>query len=221
MLCSSLQPNGKSAMQSEQGRFFEAAPYNVAELVERCVRGDDQAQALFYTEHVDLVRRSAAYTLRSYSNESLLMSEVEDICNEVFIRLFADGCRSLRSLRNPKSVRAWLVTVTRRYTVDYIRKWAGQDRLHTAEMQEESEPYGQDAEQQAITGEREVMLTKCLSALSDEERLILTLFFVHGRKYIEIAAMTGRNINTVSAKLRRAKVKLRRLLEEERYECPH
>jgi RNA polymerase sigma factor (sigma-70 family) len=87
-------------------------------------------------------------------------------------------------------------------------------------MREESEPYGQDAEQQAITGEREVMLTKCLSALSDEERLILTLFFVHGRKYIEIAAMTGRNINTVSAKLRRAKVKLRRLLEEERYECP-
>jgi RNA polymerase sigma-70 factor (ECF subfamily) len=148
------------------------------------------------------------------------MSEVEDICNEVFIRLFADGCRSLRSLKKPKSVRAWLVTVTRRYTVDYIRKWAGQDRLRTAEMREESEPYGQDAEQQAITGEREVILTKCLSALSDEERLILTLFFVHGRKYIEIAAMTGRNINTVSAKLRRAKVKLRRLLEEERYECP-
>ena len=207
-------------MQNEQGTFVGTAPDGVAELVERCVRGDDQAQALFYTEHVDLVRRSAAYTLRSYSNESLLMSEVEDICNEVFIRLFADGCRSLRSLKKPKSVRAWLVTVTRRYTVDYIRKWAGQDRLRTAEMREESEPYGQDAEQQAITGEREVMLTKCLSALSDEERLILTLFFVHGRKYIEIAAMTGRNINTVSAKLRRAKVKLRRLLEEERYECP-
>ena len=190
----------------------------VGALVERCVRGDDQAQALFYTEYVDLVRRSAAYTLRTYSIESPVMSEVEDICNEIFARLFADGCRSLRSLRNPRSIKAWLVTVARRYTVDYIRKWAGQDRLHATDACEEHEPYGGDAEKQVVNRERDAMLMKCLSALSDEERLILTLFFVHGCKYIEIAAMTGRNINTVSAKLRRAKAKLRRLLKEERYE---
>ncbi|MFH0777503.1 MAG: RNA polymerase sigma factor [Candidatus Eisenbacteria bacterium] len=206
-------------MQNEQGTLIGNAPDDVAELVNRCVRGDDQAQALFYTQHVDVVRRSAAYTLRSYSNESPLINEVEDICNEVFVRLFTDSCRSLRSLRNPKSVKAWLVTVTRRYTVDYIRKWGG-DRVRRVEMREEHESYGSDSEQQVANGERDVMLSRCLSALSDEERLILTLFFVHGRKYIEIAAVTGRNINTVSAKLRRAKAKLRRLLEEERYECP-
>jgi RNA polymerase sigma factor (sigma-70 family) len=90
-----------------------------------------------------------------------------------------------------------------------------------AEVREDHEVYGSDCGQQAMTGERDLVLSRCLSALSDEERLILNLFFMHGRKYVEIAEMTGRNVNTVSAKLRRAKAKLRRLLEEEHYENPY
>jgi RNA polymerase sigma factor (sigma-70 family) len=194
---------------------------NIGDLIVCCVRGDDRAQAFFYTEYVEVIRRTVVRKLQSLSIGPPLLSEVEDICNDIFTRIFADNCRVLSSVRTPGSIRAWLVTLARHNTVDYVRKWAGRGRLSAVEVREEHEVYGSDCGQQAMTGERDEVLSRCLSALSDEERLILNLFFMHGRKYVEIAEMTGRNVNTVSAKLRRAKAKLRRLLEEEHYENPY
>ena len=54
-----------------------------------------------------------------------------------------------------------------------------------------------------------------LAALSGPDCLVLDLYYLHQLKYAEIADVLGHNINTVSARIRRAKTKLRALLEEE------
>lgn len=197
--------------------------FDVSELIERCVRGDDQAQAFFYTEYAQLVERAVTRTLTSVLAGSdgqgvPLRSEVDDICSEVFTRIFTDNCRVLTQLRNPHSIHAWLVTLSRNRTVDYIRKWSGRGAVEVAEARERPISYGQDAHEKAVANEREGVLRMCLECLSPGDRLVLELFFVQGLRYTEIAEVMGLNINTAAARLRRAKEKLRKQLEEARYE---
>jgi RNA polymerase sigma-70 factor, ECF subfamily len=194
---------------------------DVADLIVRCTRDDDQAQALFYTQYIEIIRRAVFRKLQSMSPDRALLGEIDDICNDIFTRIFADNCRALRTLRNPVSIRAWLVTLAKHYTVDYVRKWASRNLVNVEEVHEQQAVYGADSEAKAVANERDALLSRCLAALPDDECLVLTLFYIHGRKYVEIAAMTGRNINTVSAKIRRAKTKLRRLIEEQNYENPY
>jgi RNA polymerase sigma-70 factor (ECF subfamily) len=192
---------------------------DVADLIQRCIREDDQARAYFYAEHIETIRRAARRQLLSLSNGASFLDDVDDIANDVFARLFADDCRVLRSIRTPEAIGAWLVTVARRRALDYARKWEAQGAASFGCVAEAHEVYSvSNADRQALESERDHVLGRCLGALTDEERLLLRLFYEQGRKHVEIAEITGKNINTVSAKLRRARLKLRRLLEEERYE---
>jgi RNA polymerase sigma factor (sigma-70 family) len=67
----------------------------------------------------------------------------------------------------------------------------------------------------AIRREAQTELDEKLRALPPVDRLIVELFFMQGLKYCEIAEVTGLNINSVSAKLRRSKQKLRALMERD------
>jgi RNA polymerase sigma-70 factor (ECF subfamily) len=194
---------------------------DVRTLIERCVQGDDQAQALFYVEYANLVKHAVTRRLGSLTAGNPLRTEVEDICSEVFLKIFANRCRALTKLKKPQSIHAWLITLAHNHTVDYLRKWS--DRSHVPEDKTREQPalYSASSEHQVIAREQRGLLEQCLAALSDEERLILDLFYVEGLKYAEIAAVTGLNINTASAKLRRAKLKLRKLLEDERHELTY
>ena len=187
-------------------------------MIAGCLRGNDQARALFYVQYARLVHRAVSRKLSSLATPRPLQSEVEDICGEVFARIFAQGCRALSQLRNPESINAWLVTLAQHSTVDYLRKWSEAVDPYPEQTRETPSSYGSDCEEKVSASERNLVLGKCLAQLSEQERLIVNLFYVEGLKYAEIAEIMSMNINTMSAKLRRAKGKLRKLLEVERYE---
>ena len=199
---------------------------DVADLVERCLQGDDQAKAVFFSEYVNVVRCAVRRRLAGAPAATLLRSEIEDVCNDVFERLFRDNCQLFRKLRKPASIEAWLVTIAQNYTVDYLRKWSirhprtSDSQVSSAAdgVRDEGGVYGQSSDQYAMAVEQTDIVRKCVASLTAEERLMVDLFFTHGLKHAEVAGAMGLNINTVSAKLRRTKIKLRRLLEEERYE---
>ncbi|MCJ7837590.1 MAG: hypothetical protein MUP61_00040, partial [Burkholderiales bacterium] len=83
----------------------------VAELVERCLCGDDQAKALLFAEYADLARRAVVRKLAALGLLQTRRSEVADICHDLFERILADNCRMLERLHKPASINAWLVTV--------------------------------------------------------------------------------------------------------------
>ena len=154
-----------------------------------------------------------ASKLSSMTDMPVLRSDVEDIRNEVLARLLADGCRMLAGLKNPQRINAWLVVVTRNYVVDYVRKWSSRMRAQIRLAQENGTVYQTPAEH-AMERELASHIREQIQALPDSERLVIKLYYVHGLKYAEIAELISRNVNTVAAQLRRAKAKLRKLLEE-------
>jgi len=189
-----------------------------ARLVAQCVQGDDQAQARFYAAYDELIRCAVIRKLIAAGVYDVLRADVDDMCNEVFARVFADDCRLLRRLHQPRSLRAWLMTVAQHHAVDQIRKWGSRWRTQAAARDVDEERYGPSPETHAVASERRDLLNKRLAGLAHHERLVLDLFYVQGLKHAEMAEVLGLNINTASARLRRAKAKLRSLLEEDRHE---
>lgn len=200
-------------------------PASTSELVAGCLRGDDGAKASFYVEFSGLVRRAVARRLTAMGMDRQWRTETEDIANEVFERIFSNECRLLRRLHHPSRIHAWLVAVAANYTVDYLR------RLETRGygwLQSRTNPAGECVPNTDALPcspdcalehkEQKERLNRELEKLSGQERLILDLFYVQGMKYVQIAGMLALNVNTVSAKLRRAREKLRRALKERNHD---
>ena len=204
--------------ETETRRNGTVGANDVAGLIACCVRGDDQAQARFYAEFAGLVRCAVVRKLGATGAYDALRSDVDDMCNEVFARLFADDCRLLRRLHKPRSIQAWLMTIAQNHAVDQVRKWGVRWRTQAVAKETHEQRYNEGPDARAIASERLALLNKHLNALSYHERLVLDLFFVQGLKHVEIARVLGININTASARLRRAKAKLRNLVEEDRHE---
>jgi RNA polymerase sigma-70 factor (ECF subfamily) len=200
------------ALSIQQAEAVDQNP--TARLVRQCIEQDDAAKARFYNQYYELVSRAVSRKLHTLGQTTLLKSEIADICNDIFSRILVGTCPLLRKLHCPASLNAWLMVVSQNHTVDYVRKWQSVTRIPVAAVCERPADYD-DGGRRAVRSERARALASRLASLSDTERIILDMFFVQGLKYMEISEITGLNINTVSAKLRRAKLKLRRLLEKE------
>ena len=190
------------------------------DLVARCVAGDDAAKAAFIGEYGDLIQRAVAGKLAALGAQPPIRADVEDIRNDILARLLADDCAMLQRLRAPRSLNAWLVTVARNHVVDYLRKWSARMRAQERMIRQENRgahcPAASTARSPAETAmarEAAAQLRQGIDALPAPERLVIELFFTQHLRYAEIADITGESINTVAARLRRAKAKLRRWIE--------
>jgi RNA polymerase sigma-70 factor (ECF subfamily) len=191
-----------------EDRSSIAADAPLADLILRCQAGDDAAKAAFFNAYAPLLNRAVAHTLSTFDAPPL-RSEVEDIANALFERLLRNDCRMLSTLRNPKRIDAWLVTVARNHTVDYVRKWAAQQRALDALANEENSATCQNLVDQPDHREQNDAVRALIAALPDFDRLILELFYQQGRTYAEIAEITSRNIQVIATRLHRAKQRLR------------
>lgn len=188
---------------------------DLADLIAGCRQGQDGAKAQFYSRYTGLIRRAVARRLARVGPAALAAADVDDICHEIFVRLFSDDCRALGSIKNPKSINAWLMTVAQNHTVTHFRKRTLRDHTLVSAAREGPEEYSASPADAIIHDERRAFLEDKLVSLAPGDRLIVELYFLQDLKYAEIAQLVGLNINTVSGKLRRAKAKLRKLMEEE------
>ncbi len=184
-----------------------------AELVARCRAGDDTAVAQLVTTYTPLLERVAAYRLQRYLGLPPERGEVDEVVQEVWAHLLADGCAALARLHNPARLEAWLSTVAGNRTVDLLRRRGAQARTETAYHEASSVRYAPPPDRPALMREEHENVRRALGELSAQDRLVLHLCFDEGLKYSEIAEIMHLNINTVASRIRRAKDKVRAMLE--------
>lgn len=171
--------------------------------------GDDVAKAEFLLAYGDFVRRVVAGKLATMSAHAPVRQDVEDIANDVLVRLLDNECSLLAQVRDRGRITAWLSRVARNFTVDYVRKWNNRMKAQGLVAREAEATFapGPDA---AVAREELLAAANALMAgLAPRERLVLELYYVHGMPYAEITQLTGLNINTVATQLRRARLRLR------------
>lgn len=189
-----------------------SAIHDPADLVARCLAGDDAARAEFINTYDELLQRAVLRKLNRYNPRGAFSSEAEDIRHEVYLKLFDRRCKALESVRNVRSLEPWLVVVAQNHTASYMRKRLVLEQAPEESVIETVAPYTNAPDQSAIQHESMLRIRAALEKLDDKDRLVLQLYYLYNQKYSEIAEALGMNINTVASRLMRAKEKLRGLL---------
>jgi RNA polymerase sigma-70 factor (ECF subfamily) len=185
-----------------------------AELVRRCLSGDDAARAEFISAYDGLIRRAIARRIQRTSAPAANAAHLDDIANEVYIRLFTDNCRALASLRHTQRLAAWLVTVSQNQTITYLRKAGASHSVSDKHVRERAAPDEQSPEHRAMAAEMKARVSSGLAQLDYHDCLVLQMFYLYNLRYADIAETLDMNINTVASRIMRAKRKLKSVLRE-------
>ena len=154
-----------------------------------------------------IYRAHYAFVWRSLLHMGLIGSTVDDALQDVFLVVH----RRLQDFEGP-CMRSWLYGIARRVASDYRR---GAKRAVTrvstmADPDVHPSPHGVGTRVAAAS-----MVQQFLAELDDDKREVFVLTEVEGMTAREIADMLGINANTVSARLRAARLKFARVVSRE------
>lgn len=141
--------------------------------------------------------------------------DAEDVAQETFVKVW----RNIRKYRTGQSFKAWLFSIARNTAIDLMRKRKnpvfsdfendeGENAL--AENLTDPDPLPDEL---AVKAEDKELLSRLLENLSGVHREILHLYYNEDLTFNEIAQVTGKSINTVKSRHRRALIALKQLLE--------
>lgn len=136
----------------------------------------------------------------------------EDIAQEAFLSAW----QNIRKLQNPSSFLPWLRQITRNLATDYLRSRQrlprGVDDVDAA-IAAAADP-GPSAVERLIEAERAQVAAELISALPDESREVLLLYYREGQSSQQVAALLGLSDAAVRKRLSRARGSVRNELLE-------
>lgn len=196
-------PSTTQALSPQQLKTIE-----IDELIVLAQQDDHRA----LTALVERVQRNVYLTLHQLAPER---QDIADLSQEVLLRM----CRSIKSLRNPKTFKYWLNRIITNLFYDELRKVPR--RLKTVSM---DEPQFQDEgdanptrdipdssllpDATTINRELDDVIQKAIENLPEQFRTIVVLREMQGLSYEEIASLTQTNLGTVKSRLARARERL-------------
>ncbi|SHJ92644.1 RNA polymerase sigma factor [Paramaledivibacter caminithermalis] len=125
------------------------------------------------------------------------LTDAEDIVQEVYIKLF----KYKGDFKTEEHLKAWLIKTTYHRCKDFFRSSWFRKVVPIHEDMEFFAP-----EEQKVMEE--------IFQLKLDDRTVIYLYYYEGYSIKEIAYMLGKNENTISSKLQRARKKLKHIIEE-------
>ena len=183
---------------------------NDAELVEQILNGNNNAFRYLVANYQRLVLHVVGRIVQR-------QEDVEDICQEVFIKVF----KQLKKFRGESRLSTWIAKVAYNTSISHVRRkrrdehsYDEQPGLIAAEMD--------DARNDKIVEKAEAKkyLLELIEELPVHYRTVLTLFHLEEFSYKEIEEITGMPEGTIKSYLSRArkllKGKLDKVVKEEK-----
>ncbi|NGP44292.1 sigma-70 family RNA polymerase sigma factor [Bacillaceae bacterium SIJ1] len=174
-----------------------------ANLIRRAKKGNMAAFQRLVEIYAPVVERFA-YQLGNRPHE------VEDIAQEVFIRVY----RFLGQYQQAK-FSTWLYKITLNTTRDLARKKTQYDRKVVKLKQDrQTEESCAAAEESVLQSEQDRILHQCVQSLDEKYRVPLVLYYFQDRKYNEIAEIMQVSLATVKTRMFRAKELLKQEIKK-------
>jgi len=179
------------------------------DLIQKAQQGDASA----FNEIVSAYRRRIMGTISHVIGRP---EDVEDVAQEVFIRLYF----SLGQLRTPEVFEPWLYRLTVNASYDYLRKSRRRIESRMADLSEQqvmmadavagSRAQHDDSEKRRVRD----TVQELLSAVSTEDRILLTLKEVEGLSLKELEKVYNVNENALKVRLFRARQRVLKKMKE-------
>lgn len=144
----------------------------------------------------------------------------EDATQEAFLRVYF----KIDTFLGNSSFSTWFYTILNNICLDILRKKSRQsETLTISQTSSDDEEYELQIEDKSA-GPHEVLqkkdaaalLEKAIDLLSYEHRSVIILRDIEGREYEEIAKILNISLGTVKSRLSRARLSLRKILEEQK-----
>jgi RNA polymerase sigma-70 factor, ECF subfamily len=178
-------------------------------LARACAAGDNSAWEIFLTRYREKLYQSA---LRIAREESAARDLADSLYAELYGTNLRDGARvsKLESFTGRGSLEGWLRTVLAQ---EFVNRYRQTKRL--VSLDEEIEDGAQFAAPEPETistadSRLELSTDAALAALSSEDRLVLTAYYLDGCTLAEVARMLGVHESTVSRKIGKLAKSLRK-----------
>ena len=145
--------------------------------------------------------------------------DAADLTQEAFLNAW----RGLSSFRGGSSFSTWLYRLTNNACIDFLRREKRRKSVENGfSMDDEEQNYAElvpddaPAPQALLEGkELKEAIRRGLAQLSEEHRQVLVLREVNGLSYAEIARVTGLEEGTIKSRIARARISLRKILQED------
>jgi RNA polymerase sigma-70 factor (ECF subfamily) len=179
------------------------------ELIQKAQQGDSGA----FNQVVSAYRRRILGTISRLIGRP---EDVEDVAQEVFIRLYF----SLGQLRTPEVFEPWLYRLTVNASYDYLRKSRRRIESRMADLSEQQVMMADAvAGSRAQTDESEKRrvrdtVQELLGTVSEEDRILLTLKEVEGLSLKELEKVYHVNENALKVRLFRARQRVIKKMNE-------
>jgi RNA polymerase sigma-70 factor, ECF subfamily len=179
-----------------------------SDLMNRCAGGDVHAMR-------ELIERYEP-SLRRFLHRLLADPEdVEDTLCDVFVRVW----RTAPRYRGDCSVGTWMRRVAVSAATDALRRRRKTRQLYTPMLDDSMPAPPSDEPERTVLAlmdsARSVALVRAaMETLKPEERVVVTLHYLEGHPYAEIAALLGVPVTTVRMRLWSARRRMRRYMEK-------
>ena len=138
------------------------------------------------------------YSKRLYNyflKSTLDKDDSDDLTQELFIRVM----KYRKSFKEGNSFQVWVFQIARNMVKDHFRKMkVHKDQFNPVEVMPE-----QHEQQDEVALEKEEVLYKALSKLTDEKRELLVLSKFQGLKYDQIATMQQTTVANIKVRVHR------------------
>jgi RNA polymerase sigma factor (sigma-70 family) len=178
---------------------------NDAELVEQILNGNNNAFRFLVAKHERLVLHVVGRIIQR-------SDEVEDVCQDVFIKVF----RKLKGYKGDARLSTWIAAIAYNTSISLVRKKARQPEQSYDEQPGLIFTERDPALNQQLVERDEVKayLLKMIEQLPLHYRTVLTLFHLEEFSYKEIEQITGMPEGTIKSYLSRARRLLKEKLEQ-------
>jgi RNA polymerase sigma-70 factor (ECF subfamily) len=179
------------------------------DLIQKAQQGDAAA----FNQIVSAYRRRILGTISRLIGRP---EDVEDVAQEVFIRLYF----SLGQLRTPEVFEPWLYRLTVNASYDYLRKSRRRVESRMADLSEQqvmmADAVAGSRAQTDETEKRRVkeVVQELLGTVSAEDRILLTLKEVEGLSLKELEKVYHVNENALKVRLFRARQRVLKKMKE-------
>ncbi len=178
---------------------------NDAELIQQIKAGNDNAFRYLVAKHQRLVLHIVGRVVKQ-------QEDVEDICQEVFLKVF----RKLEKFRGESRLSTWIATIAYNTSISHIRRYERKSEL-PADADDRIMQGNSDNWQLTKMVEKEEakkVLLEMIEKLPVQYRTVLTLFHLEEFSYKEVEEITGMPEGTIKSYLSRARKLLKEKLEK-------
>jgi RNA polymerase sigma-70 factor (ECF subfamily) len=176
-----------------------------AELIERCLRGEDSA----WEQIIVRFRRKVFHIAYKFTGKH---DKAEDLSQEIFMKVF----KSLEKFNRDADFSTWLSSVARNYCIDHYRASKREREVLVEDMVAfDLAPASSGNPQRALEeGDRRTFLRRGLDRLPPKLREAVILRDLHGLSYQEMAERLHLPEGTVKSRINRGREELARLLQK-------